>query len=75
MLHGLRIADGDEPHNMWFGTPEVFYANKLVPSDTADEMRAIRLFGVMDTYLLRLVREATDNLRTWCLNEQRWIFG
>ena len=73
VLHGLRIADGDEPYNMWFGQPEVYYSNRHLPHGAPDEQG--RLFGVTDRYLLRVLQEVSVRLREWCLREERWIFG
>jgi hypothetical protein len=73
VIHALNIADDDEPRNMWFGRPGLFYANKLRTNPNRETV-AVRLLGVTDEYLLDLLREITQNLRSWCLNERRNIF-
>ena len=58
---------------MWSGVPEIFYANRIAFGATG-ATRSVRLFGVMDTYFVRLILEAAESVKGWCIREQRWIF-
>jgi hypothetical protein len=59
---------------MWFDAPGIFYANRIRLGASEGQDGTMRRLGVTDVYLLDLLRETTQNLRSWCLNERRNIF-
>jgi hypothetical protein len=74
VIHALNIADGNEPRNMWFGRPGLFYANSLGYARGAACLISVRSLGVTDEYLLALMTQIVQDLEKWCMSEERNIF-